>query len=148
MSVCWSVGVPNMSHTWTTEWHSHTAAPTCSISSYHPLIWSHVLVHVKTLAAAFWTIWRHFMLSNSRRENKALQSPSLDEIKAWIKMSASAMVRKGFVLAMLHSWSNAILVISLMWWLKERVESNVTPSFLTAELLELVRVAQVYINVW
>ena len=38
----WSAGVPNTSHTWTTEWHSHTAAQACSENTAPPvLVWMH-----------------------------------------------------------------------------------------------------------
>ena len=52
-------------------------------------------------------------------------------MKAWTRVSASGRDNIGRILARLRRWKKADLVMFLMWGIKDRPESKMTPKFLT-----------------
>ncbi len=58
-------------------------------------MWSYFLVLVKTVAAAFWTIFSLFIKRAEQSPNKALQYYNLEVINAQINISAFDFESKG-----------------------------------------------------
>ena len=55
-------------------------------------------------------------------------------MKAWTRVSASGRESIGRIMATLRRWKKADFVMFLMWGRKDKVESKMTPRFLTVGL--------------
>ena len=97
------------------------------------LICSCLRERVTSLAAAFWTSWSFLIELLGRPYNKELQKSSLEEIKAWTRISQDATLREFLIFQMLCRWKKHDLQMEAMWDSKERAESKNTPILRTDE---------------
>ncbi len=93
------------------------------------IICSYLQVPVRSLEAAFCTVWRRFIYDWLIPIYIELQESSWDEIKAGITLSNSAQVKKPFTLARSLSWKkNSIWLLHLLIKSQSRVKQH--PIFL------------------